>query len=487
MNHFDTMLAARAHRAGRALRCCLLRHRRLVANPLAVVVWQLGAESFAPGAIAWGSSVGRFWLAAPGEPRNRDLAFAATLRFARWFNARFESHGSVRETITKGTFTFTRAQSVPQVLVANRAAVGMVGRLGRRLAYLTAAGGTLPDPELVKLGKHLLFLSDHGAIPGQQLIVALTDLLNAQWATPMSPTERQSLAALDAYIAPPAGLHGFDAATEAERIPTGPVPGPEDDERLEPLVDEFNARRARSTDPTVVRPLLGPIENHYQQLTSPVWALLWRCRERELGQPEAPSVGRRWDEDRQAYTAHMDWMALGGRRRTRHTPRRAAMILRTLQDAQERMEAEEALDDPLRMIPYLLDNEAVRGRVVGVTRQHKEMAAKRRMKRPLVELLSPDPCRMPVGKELYWTEQPGGREFVVHTVQPAGTGARVILKLMTSWTTTRLPTVGSDACFSIHSTAERWRAKLPMTEPWTHRPAQPVGFGSIEDQDPEDR
>ena len=59
----------------------------------------------------------------------------------------------------------------------------------------------------------------------------------------------------------------------------------------------------------------------------------------------------------------MDWMAQGGLRRTRHTPRRAAVILRRLEDAQQRTEAEEALDDPLRMIPYLIDNKAVRGRV----------------------------------------------------------------------------------------------------------------------------
>jgi hypothetical protein len=486
MNHLDTVLAARAHQAGRALRSCGFRHRRLVGVPLAVVVWQLGAEPFAPGAIAWGSRPDRFSLAVAGEPRNRDLAFATTLKFARWFNACFEAHAQQRETVTKGTFTFSRARTAPQVVVANKATAGMLGRLGRRLAYLTAASGTAPDPELMKLGKHLLFLSDHGPTAGQQLLVALTDLLNAHWATPLSPTERQSLAALDAYIDPPPGLHGFHAATEAERTPAGPVPGAKDDERLDALVDQFNARRAGSTDPAIVGPLLARIEDHYRELTRPVWGLLWRCCHRELKHPEAPSVTRRWDEDRRAYTTHMDWMAAGGLRRTRHTPRRAAVILRTLEDAQQRTEAEEALDDPLRMIPYLLDNKAVRGRVLRVNLDHKEMATKRRMKRPLLELLSPDPCHMPPGKELYWTDQPDAREFVVQAVEPSGGSFRVTLKLMTSSPTTRLPAVGSDVCFSVHTTKERWPAKLPVTEPWTHRPPRPITLGSIEDEDQEE-
>src|SRR5262245_195833 len=106
MNHLDIVLAARAHQSGRALRSCSLRHRRLVANPLVIVVWQLGAEPFSAAAIAWGSRADRFALAVAGEPRNRDLAFAATLRFARWFNAHFEAHADEREELTKGTFAY---------------------------------------------------------------------------------------------------------------------------------------------------------------------------------------------------------------------------------------------------------------------------------------------------------------------------------------------------------------------------------------------
>src|SRR5262249_30061994 len=152
------------------------------------------------------------------------------------------------------------------------------------------------------------------------------------------------------------------------------------------------------------------------------WELLWRCRDRELHYPEAASVGRRWQEDCAAYQRHLDWLAKNGLRRTRQSPRQAALTLRNLEEAQRLVEAEEACDDPLRMAPYLLENKAVHGRVVRVDPDHKELAERRLVKRPLVTLLSPEPCLMPTGKELWWTEQAGGREFLVKAVAPAAAG-----------------------------------------------------------------
>jgi hypothetical protein len=51
MNHLDIALAARSFTSGRGVRSCTVRHRRLVPNPLAVVLWQLGAEPFSAAAI----------------------------------------------------------------------------------------------------------------------------------------------------------------------------------------------------------------------------------------------------------------------------------------------------------------------------------------------------------------------------------------------------------------------------------------------------
>jgi hypothetical protein len=480
MNQLDAALAARAFRGGRALRTASVRHRRMVASPLAVVLWQLGAEPFSPAAIGWGGTVSRLEMVTPGEPRNRDLAFAALLRFARWFNPRFEAPAADRETFKRADYHLTRARTVPQVLVANAGTAEMLGRLGRRLAYLPTDGLRPADESLVRLGRHLRFLWDHWAVPGQQLILSLADLVGSHWATSLSPPEAKSLAALDAWIAPPTGQHGFAAACATER-PVGPVPDGDDDERLGPLVERFNQLRKDSTDPVVVRRLLGPIEAHYRPFVEDTWSLLWRCRDREAAYAEARSVGRRWDADRDAFTAHIDWLARGGLRRTRQTPRQAAVTLQRLEEAGRLLEAEEACDDPLRIVPYLLQHKAVRGRVVAVDPDHKEPGVSRSVRRPLVTLLSSDPCLIPEGRELWWTEQPDGREFVVDRITEAPGGVRVTLKLMTGSGGTGIPASGSIACFSVLTTKPAWQTILPQVAPWTHQNAATAAPAPIED------
>jgi hypothetical protein len=118
VNHLEAALAARAFTEGRGIRSALFRHRRLLQRPIAVVAYQLGAEPFSASALGWGDSPDGLHLGVAGEPRNRDLAFALLLRFARWFNDRFE-----RPRV-----------GAQQVIVANAATADMLGRLGRRLA-----------------------------------------------------------------------------------------------------------------------------------------------------------------------------------------------------------------------------------------------------------------------------------------------------------------------------------------------------------------
>jgi hypothetical protein len=483
VKQLDIALAARAHRDGRAVRTAAFRHRWLADEPLALVVWQLGAEPFSAAAIGFGRRHSALHLVVAGDPRNRDLAFAALLEFARWFNPSFEAPATDRETVVRGTKSFTRARTIPQIVVANDATVEMVARLGRRLAYLRTDGPQAAPADLVRLGQHLMFLGRHARVAGQQLIVSLADLSRRHWATPQSEIERHSLAALDAYVDPRRGTHGFAAAAQAERETVGPAPSRADDEVVDPLMAEFNRLRAGRTELPVVAPLLVPIEAHYRRLVKRTWDLLWRCRDRELAWREAPSVKRRLEEDRDAYTQHIDWTSVDGRRRTRHTARQAATLLRRLEEANTLLAAEEACDDHLRMIPYMLDNKAVQGEVVRIDEDHREMGRAKRVRRPLVTIRTDDPCLMPVGKELWWTAQPSGNSFVVHEVRPdARGGSLVTLKLNTSTRGAPLPRTGEGACFSIHTTSTHWFADLPPTEPWTHRPTRPdAGPQPIED------
>lgn len=478
MNPLGVAVAARSFRDGRAVRTAVFRHRRLAKSPIALVLWQLGGEPFAAAAIGYGRRRRDFTPTVAGDPVNRDLAFAALSRFADWFNPRFE------EALSASALP----DSAPQIVVANQATVQMIGSLGRRLAYLPLDGPHPAPSQLVRLGQHFLFLARHSRAAGQQLIVPMTDLLGMHWATPQSCMERQSLSALNAYIESTGNPAGFFAAMAAEDT-VGPVPSGDDNKRLEPMVEEFNRRRNGRTDLTTVEALLAPIASHYGPLVFRTWELIWDCHARELQEPEAPSVQRRWIEDVSAHQRHMEWVNGYGHRRTRQTPKQAAETLVLLENAKALLDAEEACDDPLKMVPYLLENKAVQGRVVSFDRDHREICMKNRMRRPLLTLRSPEPCLMPTGKKLWWSENPSGQTWEVYeVVHHTDGGATVTLKLTTSAGTAPVPHIGAQACFSIHTTKAGWLPQLPDLEPWSHQPSEdqsePESIEEIEEQKP---
>jgi hypothetical protein len=102
-----------------------------------------------------------------------------------------------------------------------------------------------------------------------------------------------SLATIDAWIAPPKGKHGFHAAEVAERQAVGPTPDPSDGERVYQSMIEFNAARAGSRDPKLVRNLVKPLRALYTDMVEDTWTLIWKAVDRERRRPEAASVARR--------------------------------------------------------------------------------------------------------------------------------------------------------------------------------------------------
>jgi hypothetical protein len=99
---------------------------------------------------------------------------------------------------------------LPQILVPKIQTIDLIGRLGRRLAYLntdTREGKTPADPILVQLGRHFQGIARHAHMPWQQLILPLSELLATHEATAMIRFEAQSLPALNAWIDPPPALH----------------------------------------------------------------------------------------------------------------------------------------------------------------------------------------------------------------------------------------------------------------------------------------
>jgi hypothetical protein len=80
------------------------------------------------------------------------------------------------------------------------------------------------------------------------------------------------------------------------------------------------------------------------------------------------------------YTRHIDWSLTVGRRRTRQ----AASTVRELEGAEALREAEEAVDDPLRMARCPLAGKAVAGIVTAVDCEHRDVVTTNRAPRRAV-------------------------------------------------------------------------------------------------------
>lgn len=473
MNYVEALLVAEARAAGRAVRSALVRHVHLTADPMAIVLWQLGAEPFTAAAVAWGFGPRTRRVEVPGEPRDRELAFRALGRMAAELNPWFE----VGQRPDGG-----QRLDLPQLVLPNRGNLTLLRRLGRRLAFLPTSGPTPADPELVKLGKHLVFLGEHARTPGQGLVIVLTDLLGTHWATELSPLEAQSLPALDAWIAPPRGQSGFEAAAAAEGVEIGPAPGRADDEVVDGLVTEFNRARARSTDEAVIAPLRAAILAHYQLRIDRAWPLIFSAIDRERRFAEAAHASRRWEEDASALEWHLDWVVnRGGHLRTRYTHRRAALKLKRWEEAQTLLEAERALDDPLVMVAAMLNGEAIAGRVVAVDDEHREVASVKSVRRPVLTVDCDEPCTMPTGRRLWWTGHPKGAAYELRSVSRRRAGSRVQLCLQTGTRTHPRPGVGDEVVFSVHVLKSGFFSPWPDELPWTHQQSAAATSSSVED------
>jgi len=471
----EAYFAARIYQEGTALRRTTLRHVHLADPPLAIAMWRLGGERFRAAALAWGPLDGPFQLAVPGEPRNRDLYFAALQPFAADLCARIRRTAATLVARERGSVTEHIPVDALQLVVPNKATVSALGLLGRYLAYLSDRGGTAPDPALVEAGKHLRFYARHARVPGQSLLVALDQLVADHWATLLSPFEQANLAALDAQIEPGPGRHPFQASAAAEATARiGPEPTEDIDRTTEALLADFNAARGTSTDPAVTGPLAGPLRDHYRALTAPVWDLMGRAVTRERQLAAAPSVYRRFESDREAFGRHVSWVVTqGGYYRTTDTPRQAAITLRRLEDTLARYEADQAVEDPALMIPHLLDGDAIRGIVASLT-ETKVVVNVRAVRRMVMALDSPDPVILPTGKRLWWTATASGHPWEVQSVQPNGAGSRVVLMLTAKPTSERLPLAGDVITLSTLCTGQQafWLMP-PENPPWTHRPDTP--------------
>jgi hypothetical protein len=149
----------------------------------------------------------------------------------------------------------------------------------------------------------------------------------------------------------------------------------------------------------------------------------------------------------------------------------AANKLATREREQARLDAQEALDDPLVMAGRRLTGEAFAGEVMEVVMAYSE--GKRPSPRPLVTVRTEDRPHLGEGTKVYRSlgGKPQAAEFVGYEAE-----GLLVLRVVDKMGRGREPEAGSvpekgdQVCFTLFEHEQRGGAKLPDPEdtPWTH-------------------
>ncbi|MFD0269234.1 hypothetical protein ACFVGY_22080 [Streptomyces sp. NPDC127106] len=498
----DTLARLQAVRSGRAQALATVRHRHLHERPLVFVPLTTAGETGAPLGALVGIDPDEPRLLVVPQPRDRDLRWAFLARLADEVLPYLESYADEVELVERTeTDPETGARSkvsaelcldAPQLVVPSRAGIDHVRLLGRSMRFRRTAEedpeNPYPAPARVPLlGRWFTHLGERARVPGSSMLLSATELLSRHWATGQSNLEDQHLGALLAWIAPPDGASGAAAALRAEQgrdrdgqllvPPAGPATDPAfDNKLLAPAMARYDAARAAGRPAGVARAEEAVRELVAEQMR-PTWRAVWQALELVRGLPEAERAEERWVRDRWSYTGHRDRVRAG----EPPQPRRddavtAAQKLATRETEQVRLDAQEALDDPLVMAGRRLAGEAFAGEVTDVVMEWTE--SKRPSPRPLVTVATEDRPQLADGpgsggpKVFRSLEgRPQSAQFVRY--EPDGS---VVLRLLDKMGRGREPEPGSvpekgeRVCWTLFEHDARGGPKLPEPErtPWTH-------------------
>jgi len=518
MSLIATLARLEAVSTGRAQPAATVRHRHLSERPLALVPLTTAGEAGAPlGALVGDDRDAPRLLVVP-QPRDRDLRFAFLAELADVVLPFIDSHADAVEAAERTEVDPETGKRVkvevelcadaPQLIVPSRAGIDFVRLLGRSMRFRRTAE---QDPEtphpapprVPLLGRWFTHYGERARVPGSALLLAMTDVLSRHWATGQSTLEDQHLGALLAWIDPPDGVSGAEAALRAELArdakgqllwpPAGPATDPAfDNKLLAPAIENYNTARtalAAAEDGEAADDRLAELtaaERDIRALvesrTRPTWDAVWRGLDLLRTLPEGAHAADRWTRDRWSFTGHRDRVIAG----EPPQPRRddavtAANKLATREREQARLEAQEALDDPLVMAGRRLAGEAFAGEVTDVVMTYSE--GKRPSPRPLVTVRTDD--RPQLGERVKVYRSLGGKpqsaefvrhEDVGHEDGPGAEGSVIVLRVLDKMGRGKEPEAGSVpekgdlVVFTLFEHEQRGGAKLPDADqtPWTH-------------------
>ncbi|MGW2566982.1 hypothetical protein [Streptomyces sp. NPDC001537] len=522
MSLISTLARLEAVRTGRAQAAATVRHRHLSERPLVFVPLTTAGEAGAPLGALVGTDRDAPRLLAVPQPRDRDLRFAFLAELADVVLPYLDAYAQDVEAAERNETDPETGKRVkvevelcadaPQLVVPSRAGVDFVRLLGRSMRFRRTAEqdpeAPYPAPPRVPLlGRWLTHFGERARVPGSCLLLAMTDVLALHWATGQSTLEDQHLGALLAWIDPPEGSTGAEAALHAELArdtkgqllcpPAGPATDPAfDNKLLAPAIERYDRARsalAVAEDGLEADDRLGELtaaEREIRELvlsrTLPTWEKVWQGLDLLRALPDGAHVEERWTRDRWSFTGHRDRIVAG----EPPQPRRddavtAANKLAAREREQARLEAQEALDDPLVMAGRRLSGEAFAGEVTDVVMAYSE--GKRPSPRPLVTVRTED--RPHLGERVKVYRSLGGKpqaaEFVGREAEDL-----LVLRVLDKMGRGKEPEAGSvpekgdRLCFTLFEHEQRGGPKLPDPEetPWTH--GGPPGEATAEAADP---
>ncbi|MDX3576228.1 hypothetical protein [Streptomyces sp. FL07-04A] len=494
--------------SGRAQPAATVRHRRLSERPLVFVPLTTAGEAGAPLGALVGTERDAPRLLVVPQPRDRDLRFAFLAELADVVLPYLDSYADDVESAERAETDPETGKRVkvevelcadaPQLIVPSRAGVDLVRLLGRSMRFRRTAE---QDPEtphpapprVPLLGRWLTHFGERSRVPGSSLLLALTEVLGRHWATGQSSLEDQHLGALLAWIDPPPGETGAAAALRAELArdadgqlrcpPAGPATDPAfDNKLLAPAIERYDRARtalAAAEDGMQADDRLGALTAAEREIralvrsrTLPTWNAVWAGLDLLRALPEGAHVEERWTRDRWSFTGHRDRVVAG----EPPQPRRddavtAANKLATREREQARLEAQEALDDPLAMAARRLAGEAFAGEVVDVVMAYGE--GRRPSPRPLVTVRTDDRPHLGERAKAYRSlgGKPQAAEFVERVAEDL-----IVLRIVDKMGRGKepeagtVPEKGDRLCFTLFEHEQRGGAKLPDPEdtPWTH-------------------